>query len=204
LSKKKEEITDWLEKHRSQIVAGKLAVFFADECHLLWGDLCGYVWGKKSERIQVPIVNERERQTYYGAVNLHTQKCVIQAAEKGNSEGTLAFLKYLHLLNPQSRIALIWDGASYHRSQEVKDYLTLMNHNLDECDWKVTCIRFAPNDPKQNPIEDIWLRAKNFIREFYHLCKSFGAVKFLFEFFTHMQTFDFSKLFSYGCFSQSI
>jgi len=40
---KKKEITDWLEAHRAQIVSGQLVVFFVDECHLLWGDLCGYV-----------------------------------------------------------------------------------------------------------------------------------------------------------------
>jgi hypothetical protein len=45
---------------------GELVVFFQDECHLLWGDLCGYVWGKTSERIEVPMTNERQKQTYYG------------------------------------------------------------------------------------------------------------------------------------------
>jgi len=78
-SKKRQEITDWLEAHRAQIVSGQLVVFFVDECHLLWGDLCGYVWGKTDERIEVPIINERSKQTYYGAVNLSTQQCLIQA-----------------------------------------------------------------------------------------------------------------------------
>jgi len=64
-----------------------LVVFFQDECHLLWGDLCGYIWGETKARIEVPIVNERERQTYYGAVNFYTQQCLIQAALAGNSLG---------------------------------------------------------------------------------------------------------------------
>jgi len=80
-SKKRQEITDWLEAHRAQIVSGQLVVF-VDECHLLWGDLCGYVWGKTDERIEVPIINER-KQTYYGAVNLSTQQCLIQAYKQG-------------------------------------------------------------------------------------------------------------------------
>ena len=207
-------------------------VFFEDECHLLWGDLCGYVWaaaigvklpervlggiippkishpetclGKTSERIEVPIVNERSKQTYYGALNVHTQQCLIQAADAGNSEGTIAFLKYLLGQYPDSRIALIWDGATYHRSQEVRAYLETVNRGFIESNWKITCIRFAPNDPKQNPIEDIWLQAKRLIREYYHLCKSFGALKVLFELATHRQTFDFPKLFTYGFFSQII
>jgi putative transposase len=112
IQKKKDEITEWLEKHRSEILAEKLVVFFADECHLLWGDICGYVWGKKQERIEIPITNEKERQTYYGAVNLYTQECVIQAASAGNSESTVAFLKYLQSQNENKQIAMIWDGAS--------------------------------------------------------------------------------------------
>jgi len=168
---------------------------------LLWGDVCGYVWGKTDERIEVPITNERCKQTYYGAVNIYTQQCLIQAAEAGNSEGTIAFFKYLLAHYPERRIALIWDGASYHRSHEVKRYLASVNQGFDESDWKITCIRFAPNDPKQNPIEDIWLQAKRFIREYYQLCTSFQVVKFLFELVTHRQTFHFPKLFTYGCFS---
>lgn len=187
--------------HRDELVSGELVAFFEDECHLLWGDLCGYVWGRTDERIEVPIVNERSKQTYYGAVNVYTQQCLIQASEAGNSEGTIAFLKYLLNQCPNSRIALIWDGATYHRSQQVREYLASVNQGLDEPNWKITCIRFAPNDPKQNPIEDIWLQAKRFIREYYHLCKSFNVVKFFFEFVTHRQTFDFPKLFTYGCFS---
>ncbi|MBW4490982.1 MAG: transposase [Trichocoleus desertorum ATA4-8-CV12] len=119
----------------------------------------------------------------------------------GNSEGTIAFLQYLLSQYPHSRIALVWDGASYHRSQEVREYLEALNQGLDESDWKITCLRFAPNDPKQNPIEDIWLQAKRFIREYYHLCQSFNAVKCLFELVTHQQAFDFPKLSTYGCFS---
>jgi transposase len=135
------------------------------------------VWGKTTERIAVPIVNERSKQTYYGAVNLSTQQCVVQAYESGNSESTIAFLKYLLSQCPNRRIAVLWDGASYHRSQEVIAYLASINQGLEESNWKLTCIRFAPNAPKQNPIEDIWLCAKRFIRESYHLCKSFAAVR---------------------------
>lgn len=190
-----------MEVHRHEISSGELVVFFVDECHLLWGDLCGYVWGKTDERIEVLITNERRKQTYYGALNLHTQQCLIQAAERGNSENTIAFVEYLLQQYPERRIALIWDGATYHRSQEFKDYLESLNQGLDELSWKITCIRFAANDPKQNPMEDIWLQAKRFLREYYHLCTSFNAAKFLFEFVTHRQIFDFPKLFTYGCFS---
>ena len=90
-------------------------VLFADECHLLWGDICGYVWGKKHEWIEIPIINEKGRQTYYGAVNLYTQECVIQAASAGNSDGTVAFLKYLQSQNQDKRIVIICKCADLNR-----------------------------------------------------------------------------------------
>lgn len=100
---------------------------------------------------------------------------------------------------------MIWDGASYHRSAEFKAYLDAINQGLNENEWKVTCMRFAPNDPTQNPVEDIWLYAKNFVRKFYHLCKSFPQVKRLFELITHHQVFDFPKISMYdSSFSQLI
>lgn len=118
-----------------------MVVFIEDECHLLWGDICGYIWGKTSERIEVPVLNERQKQTYYGALNYYTQEFLIKACQKGNSDSTIAFLEYLLTQCPQSRIAVIWDGASYHRSQQIRDYLDSVNQGLDEQEWKITCIR---------------------------------------------------------------
>lgn len=111
-------------------------------------------------------------------------------------------LCWQNALNAESRSER--DGASYHRSQEVRAYLESVNQGVDESFWKITCIRFAPNAPEQNPVEELWLHAKRFIREFYHLCKSFSAVKRLFELVTPHQIFDFPKLFMYGAFSQMV
>lgn len=174
---------------------------FQDECHLLWGDVCGYVWGPRGERIEVPMTNERERQTYYGAVNLATGQCLVQPYAGGNGEMTVEYLRYLMEQFPKSQIALIWDGASYHRSTAVKDLLISVNQGLEPDDWRITCLGFAPNDPTQNPIEDIWLQAKRWVRECYRQCKTFAAVKTIFELFTHYQIFDFDKLHRLGKFS---
>lgn len=109
-------------------------------------------------------------------------------------------MQHLVSENPTSQVAFFWDGASYHRSQEVKDYLAKVNCSIMESDWKITCMRFAPNAPSQNPIEDVWLQAKRYIREFYHLLKTFSNVKRLFELVTSKQIFNFEKIFMYGSF----
>ena len=53
-----------------------------DECHLLWGDLLSYAWGRKDKQIEIPIKNERERQTYYGAYYYQTKEFIMQKLKK--------------------------------------------------------------------------------------------------------------------------
>ena len=73
------------------------------------------------------MTNQRQKQTYYGVLNVFNQEFFVKAFDQGNSESTIAFLQALLAECPQPRIALIWDGATYHRSQAVKDYLALVN-----------------------------------------------------------------------------
>ncbi len=101
----------------------------------------------------------------------------------------------------ESKLLIIWDGASYHRSQAIKDYLNSLNNGIEKEHWLMTAYRFAPNAPQQNPVEDIWLQAKRLIREFYFFSHSFSVVKALFEISISGQIFDFSKNYEYGVFS---
>ena len=126
-----------------------------DECHLMAGDLEGYVWGRRGQRVEVPVVNERERQTYYGALDLLSQRVIIEAHTAGNKGNTVAYLKSLQTQFLQQRLLVLWDGASYHRAGEVHNYLAQGNQGLAEEQWRIHCLRFAPNDPSQNPIEDV-------------------------------------------------
>ncbi|MGH2415701.1 MAG: winged helix-turn-helix domain-containing protein, partial [Microcystaceae cyanobacterium] len=86
VASKKKELCGLLEARRSEIESGRLVVFMVDECHLLWGDVFGYVWaaafggklppetclGKTSERVSVPVVNARCKQTYFGGLDYKT------------------------------------------------------------------------------------------------------------------------------------
>ena len=120
-------------------------VYLIDECHLLWGDVCGYLWGRRNERIEIPLVNQREKQTYYGAVNYLTKQFVLREYATANSENTVAFLKDLQSLNPEARHLIIWDGASYHKYKEMKAYLEEINQGKERDEWPLTCVLFAPN-----------------------------------------------------------
>ena len=150
--KKKEEIKQFLAENRESIESEELIILFVDECHLLWGDICGYVWRKASTRIEIPIKNEKQRQSYYGAINYYTGKVILQKYPQGNTENTIKFVKYLKQANNDVKLVIIWDGATYHYSQEFRQYLEKVNQGKLDSYWSIKCIKLAPNAPEQNPI----------------------------------------------------
>ena len=166
-----------MAQHKSEIERGEIVVLLEDECHLQWGDACGLVWGKRNKPIDVSISNKHLRQTYYGAINLYTHEFHLKEYDAGNGDNTVSYLKWLELLYPGAKLWIIWDGASYHRFGQMREYLAELNCGLPEEQWQVSCILFASNAPEQNPVEDIWLKGKNWLRKCFTLNKTFTQVK---------------------------
>jgi len=82
---KREEIKK-LEARQAEIAEGQLIVLAQDEYHLLWGDTTGYGWGRRNEETEVPIQNIKQRQIYYGALNLYHRDFVLMPHDGGNGE----------------------------------------------------------------------------------------------------------------------
>ena len=204
VKKRTEEIADILESRREEIEAGSLVVYAIDECHLLWNDLCGYLWNRIKNAIKVPLLNPKERQTYYGALNLTSSEFILSAYPAGNGECTVDFVKNLLKRNQTAKLLLIWDGASYHRGQEMQLFLAEQNGGLSRQEWQITCELFAPYAPEENPVEAIWLPLKNLLIIFYRFGKSFDIVKRLFQMFADLKLFTFPNLGKYNAFSQII
>jgi hypothetical protein len=40
------------------------------------------LWGDSKERLHIPIINEKNRQTYYGALDLFHDKLIVSESEK--------------------------------------------------------------------------------------------------------------------------
>jgi transposase len=164
-----------------------------DECHLIWGDTCGYTWLTRNGKVSVKMDNFRKRQTYYGFVNILDKKFQLYEYEKGNGSCTVNFLEKVCANFEGKQIWMIWDGASYHKGKEVKEYLAQVNEGLEEKDWKINLIEFEKNAPDQNPVEDIWLKGKNFLRRNFYKFTSFEKVRKGFREFLNHNTFYFKK-----------
>jgi transposase len=168
-------------------------VLLEDEWHLVWGDVCGLAWGKRNVPIVVPMTHERERQTYYGALNLLAPVFHLYEAPTGNGVQTVAYLQWCQTLYPDKQLVVLWDGASSQRGEEMKKFLAQENAALSEVDWRITCLRFAPNAPEQNPTEDVWLKGKTHLRKQFALNKTFAQVKHCFSSFLKALRFTSTK-----------
>ncbi len=175
-----------------------MVVLYVDECHLLWDDARGYVWGPAGQRIAVEMTNFRQRQTYYGAIDQSNGEVTVAPSAAGNGEHTVAFVQLLRQKYAGKRLVLLWDGATYHKGAEMQVYLQSVNAGLDSDEWQVSCLIFAPNAPEQNPMEDIWLKAKQYVRKNWYKCNIFSKVKEIFLDSINNQSFDFSKLHMYA------
>ncbi len=165
-----------------------------DECHLLWGDTLGYVWGKTNQPTTIPMTNEKLRQTFYGAVNIINGECYVSPHEKGDSKCTIEYIQYLREKLENKKLLIYWDGASYHKSKKLKDYLAKLNNGLTTENWAVTLELFAPNAPEQNPVEDIWLQGKDSLRKLFVENNTFAKVKKSFMNFYQNRRFSFPKI----------
>jgi len=167
-----------------------MVVLLEDQCHLLWGDCLGYVWGQRGAAITVEMTNQRARQTYDGAVNFYSREFHGHEFSAGNGEHTVADVTWLMRIYAGKKLLLVWDGASYHRDRQLKAFLAEVNFGLEEKDWRVTCMPLAPNAAEQNPVEDIWLAGKNHLRRSFAQNKTFAKVKESFRNFLRSFSLD--------------
>lgn len=204
IKKRLEEIQNILKVVQPEIEKRKLVVYAIDEVHLLEGDLISHLWGSSEARLNLEISNEKNRQTYSGALNLCEPEFILEKYPVGNGESTVDFVRKLLLSNSGCRLMLFWDGASYHKGQFMKQFLQEVNQGLERQNWKVTCHLFPPYAPEENPVEAVWLQFKNLLRRCYRFCQNFSIIKRLFEMFANYKLFNFPNLKKYEAFSHLI
>jgi transposase len=204
IQKRTKEIATMLSQMKPLIESGEQVVYVLDECHVQGDEICGYLWGNRKNREIVQVSNDRDRQTYYGGLNLKDKSFVVAPYSAGNGVNTVQFVTQLKQLHPEQKILLIWDGVPYHKGEEMKRLLAQENAGKSPEDWSITCWLMPPYAPEENPVEAIWLQVKNFIRRFHYLCRNFSVVKRLFKLFFDYQLCKIPHLANYDSFVQFI
>lgn len=85
------------------------------------------------------------------ALDAHSKEFIVQEYSAGNGQNTVAFIEHLQNLRPGRRIVLIWDGASYHKAEEMKEFLAAINAGKDAMQWQVRCILESAQRPRAKP-----------------------------------------------------
>jgi transposase len=179
--------------HWDALQRGERVLVFLDECFLLWGDVCGYAWGKRNERVEVAVGNYKQRQTFYGGLDAVSGEMHLATYPKAESAATTDFLTELMYRYPKAKLMVCWDNARWHTGEEVRAFLRRLNDGKPPEEWQITLFAFAPNDPEQNPIEEVWRQAKTKLRQQRLEASKFSEVTDAFEASLEHQVFDFPK-----------
>jgi hypothetical protein len=121
-----------------------LRLFFQDEGRFgRISKLCP-CWGPKGQRSIVAAQQTRQYTYAYAAIEPKTGNTVSLMLPLANTEAMNLHLDEISNRYPDNHIAMVLDGATWHRSQNLK---TPEN---------ITLIPLPPGSPELNPVEQLW------------------------------------------------
>ena len=142
----------WTEIFKLQEEKGAY-VLFGDECSFAqWGSL-SRTWAPIGQTPLVETRGTRKNYKVFGAIDFKTGRLFHQGIDgKLNGQSYVNFLKGI-LANTRKHIILIQDGAPYHKSKLVKEFIQSRQHRL-------TVYTLPSYSPDYNPIEKLWKKIK--------------------------------------------
>ena len=160
-----EAITERMAQVRA-LVAGLLAdgyeVFCADEVRVEHETEARRTWLPVGVRTKIKVDRKKEAQSYFGALNLRTGKVHLERIDgQQNTEQTIHVLARLQRAHKGSKIAIVWDNASWHTSEQLRELF-----KKGQVFEQVTRIQLPPYAPEHNPVEHVWNHAKGAIANF--------------------------------------
>lgn len=148
-----EEVDAWKKSMAPVIDAARVekdtVLLAADEMILSTQTTFQKIWLPKGEYPKIDISNKRARRCIYGFLNIKTGQQHAFKTEKINSETTCKILDEIGKLYPGKKIVLVWDGAPWHRSDMIKEFLAATKFSFK-------LFRFPPYAPDENPQEHVW------------------------------------------------
>lgn len=110
------------------------------------------VWYQRGREPIIEAKRKGESQNFYGALDMRTGKCSAMATDGQNSQTTIKFLKKLLKIYQNKKIFLIWDGAGWHKSKEIREFLSKTNKGKA----RLELFNFPSYTPEFNPQEHVW------------------------------------------------
>jgi transposase len=141
----------FLEDLRSLLVQahhGRLLLVYVDEAHIhLDADLASG-WSRRGQPLYVHSTSPGlQKVSFYGLYLYNYQAVRIWPYPGADSDSTVDMLQRLRQQFPDQFLVLVWDGASYHRSQLVQEAAAGLG---------ITLIPLPGYSPDLMPVESLW------------------------------------------------
>jgi transposase len=133
-------------------------IFAADECSIVWETELRRAWLKRGEKTILKVDRTKQRQNYFGALNLRSHKHTLVPLMWQNTETITDALRALTKQYPNKKLAIIWDNAAWHRSKVLRALLGRTKEFSH-----ITLIWMPPYAPDENPQEHVWKYGKEAI-----------------------------------------
>ena len=126
------------------------AIYFADAVHPEHQSKPAFGWFKKGSNPALKTTARPERVNIHAALNLENFDTPLVAPATVNGTSAAQLLAKIEARNPKKRkIYVIWDNAAYHKSPEVREFLSRPEN-------RIHLIALPPYCPHLNPIERLW------------------------------------------------
>lgn len=146
-------IDDWISNYtpiiEDAISDQEVVVLVEDEMMLSTQTTTQKIWLPQGEFPKVDVSSKRQIRCVYGFLNVKTGHEHAFKFLRAASSETCKALEEIGKLYKNKKIILIWDNASWHKSEEIKDFLRNTKHSFH-------LIQFPPYAPELNPQEHVW------------------------------------------------
>lgn len=145
--------------------SGKEKLVFIDEAHVHQDADLGHTWTRRGQRYYVSSTSPGlARVTFFGAYVYNDRKVAIWPAERGNALTAIDCLEYLRAAFPHDRLRVCWDGASYHRAEDVHERARELG---------IFITHLPAYSPDFMPVEALWRWMREEVT--YNHCHATGA-----------------------------
>jgi transposase len=147
------------------------------------------VWAVRGQPPRVPAHPNREKVNFFATLDLHSGKEIVLRTTQLSGEGAVAHLEQLLAAYPERGLVLLWDRATWHKGQLVRDFLA--THA------RLEVLYLPPGAPDLNPQEHVWKAARQEVSH-NHLVPKLTELADRFERHLLQSTFPSSFLRRYG------
>lgn len=131
-------------------------IFAADESSIVWETELRRAWLKKGEKTILKVNRTKQRQNYFGALNIRSHRHHLIPLVWQNTETMIGALRALTKKYPGKKLAIVWDNAGWHRSKGLR---ALLGKGKEFS--HIRFIWMPPYAPDENPEEHVWKYGKD-------------------------------------------